>query len=69
MLDYLIVVSVIAAAFATTAAYYVGRAEGFDAGYRKGEVLNIDSGWEDEAQWWRRNAISICPREARSNDA
>ena len=41
------------------AAYGVGRAVGHKEG------MNTNSGWEDEARWWRKNSVGVVAADQR----
>ena len=43
--------------------YYLGRSHGYDAGEK------ANSGWENEALWWRKHATGIDDRARGGGDA
>jgi hypothetical protein len=46
------------------AAYWMGRKDGFDDGFKKGDGAH--GAWEEEALWWRENATGIRDVELRN---
>jgi hypothetical protein len=46
------------------AGYFFGRARGFDAG----KAERNDTGWEDEARWWRKNSTGLRDATDREHD-
>lgn len=44
--------------------YGVGKVNGF----KDGKSERNDTGWEDEAKWWRRNTTGLRPETEREHD-
>jgi hypothetical protein len=49
-------------------AYFVGRNTGFKEGFEKCESMDGNSGWLEEAKWWRRNVVQLVAPELRVHD-